>query len=348
MNDAFTGPFWNLDQVLAWIETRDPELVRFASASKQTGRIRNTYEIAVQANRTATETKKAAGRDINAELWAISGWAKPTHLYPTPMAEERLAEELGVPPYLLASYKNIAVQWPLQQEAVALLNAWLTASPVEQQVLTGLFKFHQTEDSILSDTSLTRLSAEMRQLLVAYISRREAHGPPHIVRLDPFPTIEYLQRLFCVGNLKAIGNLPNDPIGRVIEAKDWGGLEIAVGGELRRLGVWRLGNLRNDGHGDIEHVRVAREEVLREFLAEPPRAKASEPAPFSDGDARKLILAAMDENGGFIAQEAGAEIVLAAAPGFGKKRAMNLVRSLTKNDKPGPKGPRKNCAANRA
>ena len=68
----------------------------------------------------------------------------------------------------------------------------------------------------------------------------------------------------------------------------------------------------------------------------------------SDDDARALIRAAMAECGGFIGQEKGAEIVREAFPNFQKKRAMTLVKELTGNDKPGPKGPRRNRADNRA
>jgi hypothetical protein len=61
-----------------------------------------------------------------------------------------------------------------------------------------------------------------------------------------------------------------------------------------------------------------------------------------------VIRAALDEQGGFIGQENGAEIVRRKFPKFPKKRAMQFVRELTGNDKPGPKGPRKNRARNRA
>jgi hypothetical protein len=61
-----------------------------------------------------------------------------------------------------------------------------------------------------------------------------------------------------------------------------------------------------------------------------------------------VIRAALDEQDGFIGQENGAEIVRRKFPKFPKKRAMQFVRELTGNDKPGPKGPRKNRARNRA
>jgi hypothetical protein len=61
-----------------------------------------------------------------------------------------------------------------------------------------------------------------------------------------------------------------------------------------------------------------------------------------------VIRQALADSGGFLSQENGAEIVRLKIPGFLKKRAMQLVKELTGNDKPGPKGPRKNRARNRA
>ena len=61
-----------------------------------------------------------------------------------------------------------------------------------------------------------------------------------------------------------------------------------------------------------------------------------------------MIRAALSERGGFLSQEEGSKIVRRNILGFPKKRAMLLVRELTGNDKPEPKGPRKNRAANRA
>jgi hypothetical protein len=72
--------------------------------------------------------------------------------------------------------------------------------------------------------------------------------------------------------------------------------------------------------------------------------EGSPPAPPpSDDDVRALIRTAIAQNGGYITQKKGAEIVRQKYPGFNKERAMALVKELTKSDKPGPKGPRNNC-----
>ncbi len=67
----------------------------------------------------------------------------------------------------------------------------------------------------------------------------------------------------------------------------------------------------------------------------------------SDDDARALIRTAIVQNGGFIGQKDGAGIVRKKFPSFNKDRAMGLVKEMTANDKPGPKGPRNNYLKNR-
>jgi hypothetical protein len=99
----------------------------------------------------------------------------------------------------------------------------------------------------------------------------------------------------------------------------------------------------------ILDIRVNAEDVRREcakaIKVSQAEAKVNgASAPPSDDNARVLIRAAMDRNGGFIGQKAGAELVREKYPGFGVKRAMALVKELTMNDKPGPKRPRKNRA----
>jgi len=68
--------------------------------------------------------------------------------------------------------------------------------------------------------------------------------------------------------------------------------------------------------------------------------------PLSWDDARAVVLDAIAQNGGFIGQKEGAKIVREKYPNFPMKDAMALVKGLTGNDKPGPRGPRKNRAGN--
>ena len=122
---------------------------------------------------------------------------------------------------------------------------------------------------------------------------------------------------------------------------------MAVGGDLRRLSVWRTGRVATSGMGDFENVRVEREAVLREFPEEPPLAQSLS-IPATDDAARAVIRQALADSGGFLSRENGPEIVRLKIPGFLKKRATQVVKELTGNDKPGLKGPRKNRARNRA
>jgi hypothetical protein len=62
----------------------------------------------------------------------------------------------------------------------------------------------------------------------------------------------------------------------------------------------------------------------------------------SDDDVREVIRRMIRDHCGFIGQEKGANIVRKQFPGFPKKKAMQLVKELTGNEKPGPRGPRKN------
>jgi hypothetical protein len=105
--------------------------------------------------------------------------------------------------------------------------------------------------------------------------------------------------------------------------------------------------MANSGPRHTDGSGSYREAVLREFPEGPPLAQSLS-IPATDDAARAVIREALADSGGFVGQEKGAEIVRLKIPGFPKKRAMQLVKELTGNEKPGPKGPRKNRAANRA
>jgi hypothetical protein len=157
---------------------------------------------------------------------------------------------------------------------------------------------------------------------------------------ERFRTLDYLRHLFEQGRLKAIANRPNDPAGKVISAYDWGGLEIAVGGDHQRLSVWMRGKVGRIGSGAFENVRVSRDEVLREFPVEPPEDEDLEPAAVSDEQVREVVRAARVSMGGFIGQAEGARVVRGEFPNVTRDRARKLVREITGNEKPGPRGPR--------
>ena len=111
------------------------------------------------------------------------------------------------------------------------------------------------------------------------------------------------------------------------------------------ISIWpRLGSESGETQTRAEKTKVPTKpeqlaRVLRRFSSErPPQEVPSKEA--SDDDARHIIREAMAANDGFISQKGGAEIVRAEIPGFNKERAMKLVKGLTQNTKPGPRGPR--------
>jgi hypothetical protein len=115
------------------------------------------------------------------------------------------------------------------------------------------------------------------------------------------------------------------------------------------LGVFKLNSKSrssalNQRSVVFENVRIPRDEILGLFPADPPKVEHSTKSDVSDETILELIRDARAENGGFISQEKGAEIVRETYPQFNKKRAMSLVKLLTGNTKPGPKGPRKKRA----
>jgi hypothetical protein len=60
----------------------------------------------------------------------------------------------------------------------------------------------------------------------------------------------------------------------------------------------------------------------------------------SDEQAKDLIRAELHKNDGFLSQNDGAKIVRKRDPNFPRDRARKLVAELTRNTKPGPRGPR--------
>ena len=278
--DAFLEAYLNLDQVKAWAETRDPQLVRFASASPEQDEPKSSATIALLSIRRATELKQK-GRDVDGELWAASGWLPPSRPFIAPAMAQSFADELGVPIYSALVHKDLQVQWPKLPEAL---------------------------------------------------------GPPHVFVRAAFPTLRYLESLFRSGALKATANLLGEPKAYELSKADWVGLEIAAGGDLGRLGVWRSRKISGAGEGDFENLRVERDAVMRAFPTEPP--VAPQPSATED-EVRSLIQRELEKHGGFFSQENGAGIVRRVFPRFPKKRAMELVKEATRNETRGPRGPRK-------
>ena len=291
--DPFFDPFWNLDQVRAWACARDPEVVRFAAVGVRSRPPQSSLTIAVRSAHAAVRSKQA-GRDVNLELWRESGLPMPEDAYIVPMAAERLASELDVPVFWMLTDASLEARFPRCQPTEALLDACSRASKSEREVLLSVWRGTRPgdEQSWLDFPATASLSPELLQRLSDYVNREEVHGPWRLLRGATFPIEEYLLHLFRTGQLTAHANPPGNPAAHLLTKPDWGGLEIAVGGDLRRLFVWRAGRVAISGMGDFENVRVEREEVLREFPEESPLAQASSP-PATDDAARAVICQAL-------------------------------------------------------
>jgi hypothetical protein len=327
--DPFLETFWNLDQIHGWAETRDPELVRDA-ALPRCGTPKKTAAIAIPVAHLPTPLLRGQ-RDIDAELWAASGWEpKIANFVPSKNFQE-YAEQRGMPVWQAYRYKDIAVTLPFDSAKRSLGREWKFAAARDRSLMTEItLDHHEDASGILVDVRLERLTPKLVQLLreAAAVSP-SVQGPPHVFLRERFRTIDYLRHLFEQGRLKAIAHRPNDPAGKVMSVYDWGGLEIAVGGDHERLSVWMRGKVGTIGPGAFENVRISRDEVLREFPVEPPESEDLEPAVVSDEQVRAVVRAAVASMGGFIGQAEGASVVRREFPDVTRDRARRLVREVT-------------------
>jgi hypothetical protein len=345
--NAFLAPFWNLDQVFGWADTRDPELVR-AAALPRYNRPHATLHIAIRSTQSATASM-FYGRDIGGELWAASGWKPKIHPFEPPPILARRAEKRGVPAFRLYRYKDLLVDEPFDAKRQQFVDAWKFAAEADRAATAEILRDLERGD--ISGFDLARLETlptKLRDDLLAWLLEPETQGPPNVCVREPFPTLKYLEYLFQTGRLTATAQVPGDPRSVQISKLDWSGLKIGVGGHYDRMSVWREGHFRTDGEGDFENVRVGRDEVLREFPAERPEPLIVGPHEANDEEIRAVIREAAAAKGGFLSQDAGAEIVRTRFPQVGRDRARDLVKQVTGNEKRGPKGPRRNSAINSA
>jgi len=337
--DRFLENYWNLDQIRGWAETRDPEIVR-AAAWPQFGRPKKSAEIAIRVTHSATAVLRD-GRDVDGELWTASGWPVETKKFEPPPIVQRYADKHEIPVYQAYLYKNLQVRWPFNPRPAKLDQAWKFASETDRARLVAITVDHFEDNAaILADERVDELEPNLAEILRQTLSSPLVQGPPHVFFREPFPTIDYMTHLFQEDRLQALGNKPNEAEAVIISKLNWSGLEIGVGGEYQRLGVWLRGKISTIGHGEFENVRVFRDDVLRDFPAEQPGVHDPEPEAVTDNEIREMIRAACQGNGGFIGQNAGADIVRQHFPSVTRDRARELIKQVTGNAKPGPKGPR--------
>jgi hypothetical protein len=258
--DEFLKPSWDLEQVFAWAETRMRDAVSFA-AEPWLGKPFGHKEIedwcATQAAYLAQDN-----HDIQAELWAASGWTPTTKKFDPPRWARDFADEQRIPVYLVSFDKDVYVVGPKPPEKDRLPELLKISLNREVRLINDLVATYcDKTDGIESDTRLEQLSPQLRDALVNYFSAEETRSRPRVFVRQAFPTTRYLKHLFENGALLALV----EPKDYELTKSDWTGLQIAVGGDKRRLGV-----VIATGESDFERVRVEREAVLREFPEEPP------------------------------------------------------------------------------
>ncbi len=263
--NAFEEPFWNLDQLRAWMISRAPEAVQFARIGNVSRDTKTSRLIRRFAELAALRAAKK-GRNIEEELWAASS------LDPESYQKTRSFYSLSPKERALRGYCE---RRPLETELFM------------EEALTRIGRAR------LMIRGLDRVEPErLRSLLKDVFADNAGQEPPREVVVSLFPYRDYLLRLFRKGALVASGNLPGK---RALEISlaEWAGLEIAEGDNTHRLGVWRVGRTANVKHGadrlnlstglypgagDIENVRVQREGILKLFPANAPIDEKSEQA----------------------------------------------------------------------
>ena len=267
--DPYLDLYWNLDQIVGWAETRDPEIVRVAAIPKEC-RPRKSLNLLAHYPRAALRLL-GVDRDVEGELWAASGLKPSIREFVPPTGVRSIAEETGRPAYEVFSEDGLFVVRPVSPAANTFRRAWVHAASSDRAITIDLFATHGDDRGrILSDPRLAEIASDLAIGIRTYLTVPEAHGPPRVFVRQIFPTEKYLEHLFRNGRLQAIGTVPNDPRALAITVPDWGGLEIGVGGDRNRFCVWRLSQMRPTGVGDFENVRVERDQVLRELPAEAP------------------------------------------------------------------------------
>jgi hypothetical protein len=145
-------------------------------------------------------------------------------------------------------------------------------------------------------------------------------------RLALFPIREYLVDLMRSGTIASLWKPPGEVRFQDLSAADWKALEIS-----ERGGVLVAVSQEPDLREKCLLVLVSREDVQREF--------PSAPAPDLKGILSDAIRGNpnLGQRGAFkIARDAGAK-----EP---RKKIRDFLKTLGGSKKPGPKGPRKNCA----
>jgi len=251
----------------------------------------------------------------------------------TPQKAEAWAKRCGLPPFAgkpdAASYDpREELNWTL---CMALI--WIASGDLAEvreawpEWLSGQRVWHEFVDG------------GKRWWSLGPPQRREDYSRWEGYEVDPRTAVKGLWRALETGEIVVTGISKSEGVRRVIRPEEWFDLKV----DRSRAAVhFYLEGVHHDNGGRWEEafskVLLPVREVLRNF---PSKDAAASETLGSDDEARQLIRKILGENDGYISQEMGAEMVRRKYSGFRKKRAMELVKEATGNDKPGPRGPRK-------
>lgn len=161
-----------------------------------------------------------------------------------------------------------------------------------------------------------------------------------------------------LGALRYVPRTHDDVQRQDIPAEKWA--ELAVHMESATAQVWGQGDqspvwTRDGGDGDpvwgggyFDGAPVYAELLVRDIQGQFKRlftAPCNGENEVADVEGKAAaIIAAEIERRGYISQNGAAEIVRKELPDFPRDRARNIAKSMTGNQKRGPRGPRNNCA----
>ena len=142
--DPFLDLYWNLDQIVVWAETRDPEIVRVAAIPKEC-RPRKSLNLLAHYPH-ASLCVLGVERDVEGELWAASKWKPSIREFVPATGVRKIAEQTGRPAYEVFSEDGLFVLRPVSPAA----NAFQRAERRDRAVIAFAILSGARDDAIAS------------------------------------------------------------------------------------------------------------------------------------------------------------------------------------------------------
>ena len=285
--DRFANAFWNLEQVMAWVGTRNPTAVRVAESGLTQSKVFPNLDGEPSSKSAiphyllnlaviASDRKFTSGDEVNDDLWRRSGFLQPDQ--PT-----RIDYELSDG----SSSSLMPNPWDHDYEEVC-----------------------------------EKLAGEGKVLRRKYFE---------------FPLEKYLIHLISLDQLHCFATLPNENSRRKLRPEEIAGHEIKMGPPHSRLIIAPYLDQSISQDRTIVDAQFQRTEVMTLF---PELATHSA---FGELELREFIRNLMSSGENFTQQNVQR---IVRDYGFQQNRIKIIeeIKLLNPNQKPGPKGPRKNSA----